>query len=36
VPLTIPSTLAPGTYQLRLFANDSYTLLATSNNFTAQ
>ena len=34
VPLTIPSTLAPGAYQLRLLANDGYTLLATSNNFT--
>jgi hypothetical protein len=29
----VPATLAPGTYQLRLFANDGFTLLATSNNF---
>ena len=36
VPLTIPSTLATGTYQLRLLANDGFTLLATSNNFTVQ
>jgi hypothetical protein len=35
-PFTVPSTVAPGTYQLRLFANDSRTLLATSNNFTVQ
>src|SRR6185295_20341257 len=34
VPFTIPSNLAPGTYQLRLFANNGYTLLATSSNFT--
>src|SRR6185369_7097428 len=34
VPFTIPSTVAPGTYQLRLFANNGYTLLATSSNFT--
>jgi hypothetical protein len=34
VPYTLPSGLAPGTYQLRLFANNGYTLLATSQNFT--
>src|ERR1041385_5077981 len=34
VPFTILSTVAPGTYQLRLFANNGYTLLATSSNFT--
>src|SRR6185295_3781440 len=34
VPFTIPSNLAPGAYQLRLFANNGYTLLATSSNFT--
>jgi M6 family metalloprotease-like protein len=28
----VPATAAPGTYQLRLLANDGYTLLATSNN----
>src|SRR4029453_15773859 len=30
----VPSLVAPGTYQLRLFANDGYTSLATSNSFT--
>jgi len=34
VPFTIPSNLAPGTYQLRLFANSGSTLVATSGNFT--
>jgi len=34
VPFTIPSGITPGTYQLRLFANNGYTLLATSANFT--
>jgi fibronectin type 3 domain-containing protein len=34
-PFIVPSSLAPGTYQLRLFANNGFTLLATSNNFTA-
>jgi len=33
-PFVLPGNLAPGTYQLRLFANNTYTLLATSNNFT--
>ena len=33
VPLTIPATLAPGTYELRLFANNGYTRLGTSNTF---
>ena len=33
-PVIVPSTVAPGTYQLRLLANDGFTLLATSNNFT--
>jgi hypothetical protein len=32
VPFQLPATLAPGTYELRLFAG--YTLLATSNQFT--
>ena len=30
-PLTVPTTVAPGTYQLRLFSNDGFGLLATSN-----
>jgi hypothetical protein len=30
----VPSFVAPGTYELRLFANDGYTSLATSNSFT--
>ena len=30
----MPTTVAPGTYQLRLLANDGFTCLATSNNFT--
>jgi hypothetical protein len=34
VPFTIPATLAPGTYELRLFANNGYTRLAVSNSFT--
>ena len=34
VPFTVPSTVAGGTYELRLFANNGYTLLATSNSFT--
>lgn len=33
VPFTIPSSVAPGTYELRLFANNGYTRLATSNSF---
>jgi hypothetical protein len=34
VPFTIPATLAPGTYELRLFSNGGYTRLAVSNSFT--
>lgn len=34
VPFTTPWNVAPGTYELRLFANDTFTLLATSNTFT--
>ena len=34
VLLLCPARVAPGTYQLRLLANDGFTLLATSNNFT--
>jgi hypothetical protein len=33
VPLTIPGSLAPGTYELRIFANEGYTRLGTSNTF---
>src|SRR5206468_2233070 len=33
-PFTIPSGLAPGSYELRLYANDTYTRLATSATFT--
>src|SRR5262249_48671437 len=33
-PFPIPSTLAGGTYQLRLFSNDTAVLLATSEAFT--
>jgi hypothetical protein len=33
VPLTVPATLAPGTYELRLYANNGYTRLGTSNAF---
>jgi len=33
VPLTVPATLAPGTYELRLFSNNGYTRLGTSNTF---
>src|SRR5262249_49711113 len=32
-PLTIPANAAPGAYELRLFSNNVYTLLATSNRF---
>src|SRR2546425_34131 len=32
-PFTIPSGLAPGSYELRLYANNTYTRLATSNPF---
>ena len=35
-PFTVPSTVAPGNYQLRLFANDGFSILATSNAFTVQ
>ena len=34
VPFTIPASLAPGTYELRLFSNGGFTRLATSNNIT--
>ena len=32
--VVVPSFVAPGTYQLRLLANNGYTSLATSNAFT--
>jgi len=32
-PFTIPSGLAPGSYELRLYANNAYARLATSNPF---
>ena len=35
-PFVVPGTVAPGTYQLRLLANEGFTVLATSNNFTVQ
>jgi hypothetical protein len=34
IPITVPSGLAAGTYELRLFAHNSYTRLATSNAVT--
>jgi 5-hydroxyisourate hydrolase-like protein (transthyretin family) len=33
VPFTIPGTVAAGTYELRLFTNNSYTRIGTSNTF---
>ena len=35
-PLTIPANAAAGSYELRLFKNNVYTLLATSGSFTVQ
>jgi hypothetical protein len=35
-PLVLPSNLLPGTYELRLLANNSASALATSNTFTVQ
>lgn len=34
--LTIPSNLAPGTYQLRLLGNNSFNVIATSSALTVQ
>jgi len=34
VPYTIPATLSPGTYELRLFTNFTYNRIGTSNTFT--
>jgi hypothetical protein len=36
VPFSLPASLGPGTYELRLFANNSSTLLATSGAITIQ
>jgi hypothetical protein len=33
VPFTIPGTVGAGTYELRLFSNNGYARLATSNSF---
>jgi hypothetical protein len=33
-PLSLPGTLAPGLYELRLYTNDGFTRLATSGTFT--
>jgi subtilisin family serine protease len=33
-PFVVPASLAPGVYELRLLANDGFTLLATSNGIT--
>lgn len=35
-PLTVPANTAPGSYELRLFAANGYTRLATSNGFSIQ
>lgn len=35
-PFPVPPSLAPGTYELRLLANDGFTGLATSNTFTVE
>jgi hypothetical protein len=35
-PFVVPSTVAAGTYQLRILANNQFSVLATSNNFTVQ
>jgi hypothetical protein len=34
LPFNIPSSLSPGTYELRLYSNLSWTRLATSSTFT--
>jgi hypothetical protein len=34
LPFLLPARIAPGTYELRLFANNGYNRLATSNTFT--
>jgi RHS repeat-associated protein len=36
VPFAIPANAAAGTYELRLFSNNGYARLATSNSFTVQ
>jgi hypothetical protein len=35
-PLVVPPSLAPGTYELRLMANDGFTTLAQSGSFVVQ
>jgi RHS repeat-associated protein len=35
-PLTVPANAAAGSYELRLFSNNGYTKLATSNGITVQ
>jgi hypothetical protein len=35
-PLVVPPSLAPGTYELRLMANDGWTALARSNSFVVE
>ena len=35
-PFVVPTTVAPGTYQLRLLANNGFTVIATSNSLTVQ
>jgi hypothetical protein len=34
--LTVTAPLKPGTYELRLYQNDGFTLAATGNRFTVQ
>ena len=34
LPFSIPASISPGTYELRLYANNSYTRLATSGPIT--
>jgi hypothetical protein len=34
IPFLLPARIAPGTYELRLFADNGYNRLATSNTFT--
>ncbi len=36
VAITVPGNQPPGTYELRLFANNTYTRLATSDGFTVE
>jgi hypothetical protein len=36
VPFTIPASVPPGTYELRLFSNNTLAKMATSNSITVQ